>query len=1138
MLCTRLAAFALATAFLNAQSYQGALRGSIADTSGAAVTVAKVVLLDEEKNTSRATIPLDGDYVFTSVEPGRYSIIVESPGFKRYEQKGVVLAAQAQLTVDVKLEVGQVTETVNVTEEVPLIETSNASTSQEVDRQKLIDLPNLGRNPFVMVKLATNVQQVGDPRFNRMQDQSGSSAISIAGGPVRGNNYLLDGVPITDAQNRAVIIPTIESVDQVKIQANTYDAEMGRTGGGVFNTFLKSGSNQLHASALGYMRESEFLANSFFNNRAGIARPDQPFRNYGGSLGGPIRIPKIYDGRNRTFFWAGAEAYRQRSGLTQEYATPTPLERTGDFSQSRIRGGAALELFDPLTSRAAGTGFARDPFPGGVIPASRINPIGRALAAYFPDAQRTASFHAAPNFTGAGVLFDRADQLTSKVDHRIRDWWQANASYLHYGSREPSGNLYASIAAPGVTLLKRKVDATQVNNIFTPNPTTVISVRYGFNRFPNEVATESDGFDNSRLGFGGAWLGDVQYRKFPVVSMQNMASLGSGGTSWTVYHSKNLLTSVSKFLGRHTLKTGFDHRVFNIDFISYGAAAGSFSFTDQFTRRDPTRANDGTGSDIASLLLGYPSGGTAQVSTKFFQFFRYYAGYLQDDFRVNKRLTLNMGLRYEYETGLADRNKAFLVGFDRQVQNPIGANGAVKYAGVNGNPTACCNHSKLKFAPRIGGAYMLNSKTTVRGGWGMFWAPVSHSGLNTLGYTQVTEYIGSFDGNATPAGSLSNPFPTGLLKPVGNTLGPLAGVGQSISFFDQNAGSTLVQQFSFDVQRQLPGGIALAVGYVGSRTRNLILGTGAYNLNQLPPQYLSLGSGLNEQVANPFFGKPGAIGVISAQRFTRAQALRPFPQFGAVSLSFDDFNHARYDSLAVKAQKRFAGGFMFLGSWTWSRNYDASYGVGNFFVSTTASPQNIYDLNSEYGLSLADSPHRVSGTASYELPFGKGKRWLGTTNRAVDMLAGGWQINGVTVLQTGYPLALVQNNNLNAAIGAGVQRPNATGTSPATTGQLQSRLDNYLNPAAFSIAPQFTFGNIPRTIGLRGPGQANIDLSLMKTFSVTELVKAQFRAEAMNAFNTPYFNGPNTAVGNASFGRITRQGNFPRYIQLGVRFFF
>lgn len=299
-----LAVSLLAAAFSYGQSYYGGLRGSVVDSAGAVMASVKVTLVDEATNVPRSVLSNEaGEFVFPSVNPATYSIVAEAQGFKRLERKGITIATQQFVTLDLKMELGQVTESVLVTEEAPLLESSNASTGQVVDRQKLLDLPNLGRNPFMMAKIAPNVVQVGDPRFNRMQDQSGSSQISIAGGPVRGNNYLLDGVPITDGNNRAIIIPSVEAVGEVKIQANTYDAEMGRTGGGVFNAYLKSGSNDVHGSAFGYMREGGWLANDFFNNRNGVARPNTPFRNYGASFGGPVVLPKIYDGKNRTFFW-------------------------------------------------------------------------------------------------------------------------------------------------------------------------------------------------------------------------------------------------------------------------------------------------------------------------------------------------------------------------------------------------------------------------------------------------------------------------------------------------------------------------------------------------------------------------------------------------------------------------------------------------------------------------------------------------------------------------------------------------------------------------------------------------------------------------------------------------------------------
>ncbi|MBL8216772.1 MAG: carboxypeptidase regulatory-like domain-containing protein, partial [Bryobacterales bacterium] len=467
-----------------AQSVFGNLRGLVADPAGAAMTGVKVTLLDEATGATRAGLTNEaGEYVFSSVSPSTYSVIAEIPSFKRFERKGVVVATQQSVTLDVKMEVGNVTESVLVTEETPLLEVASASQGQVIDRQKLVDLPNLGRNPFMMSRLAPTVQQVGNPAYNRMQDQSGSSQISINGGPVRGNNYLLDGIPITDFSNRAVIIPSLESVEEMKVQYSTYDSEMGRTGGGMFNTLLKSGGNTYHGSLFGYMRETGWLANTFFNNRNGRAITDQPFRNYGGSFGGAVKIPKLYDGKNRTFFWLGFEGYRDTQAASREQYTPTEQERVGNFSASRNNAGGLLTIYDPLTTRADGS---RDPFPGNVIPGGRIDTVGRNIAATYMAPNKSGTrFYGDLNLAGAGPLASLADQQFIKFDHQLFQWWRASLSYLKYNSDEPGENPYPTISSPDQWLLARKVDATQINNTITPSSTWVVAVRYGFNRFPN-----------------------------------------------------------------------------------------------------------------------------------------------------------------------------------------------------------------------------------------------------------------------------------------------------------------------------------------------------------------------------------------------------------------------------------------------------------------------------------------------------------------------------------------------------------------------------------------------------------------------------------------------------------------------------
>ena len=1131
---------ALAPLALCAQSYFGGIRGLVLDAAGAAVTQAVVSLVDESTGVHRSTVSsAEGTYNFSQVVPATYTIVVEAPGFKKFEQHHVIVSTQALVALDLKLEVGAVSESVAVTAEVSLIETSNASQGQVLDRQKLIDLPNLGRNPFMMSKVAQNVMPAGDPHYNRMEDQSGSSQISIAGGPVRGNNYLLDGIPITDAANRAIIIPTLEAVEEVKIQSNTYDAEMARTGGGMFNTYLKSGTNDYHGSLFGTLRQTSWAANNFFNNAAGIGLPEQPNRTYGASFGGKVWIPKLYNGKNRTFFWLAWEGYSDTQSNSSQFTTPSALERAGDFSQSLTPKGALNLIYDPSTTVCSGGSCVRTPFPGNIVPPSMLNPVGVAIVNTYVAPQSSAAYYGAPNLTAAATLPARAAQHTAKIDHEMTHWWHASLSYLRYYSLEPGNTWFATVSSPDQWRLLRRVDATQFNNVATLSPTTVLSVRYGFNRFPNYSYQVSQGYNPALLGFSPTFTNAVLSPTFPNISMTSQYSLGTNSNSYYVHHSKNFSASLAKYHGIHSLKAGFDYRRIHDDGDDFGNSAGQFSFNGVFTRSTPLTAVAGTGADLADLLLGYPASGSGFIPTKLYEYADYYASYVQDDIRIAKKLTLNLGLRWEREYGLQERNNNMVVGFDTAAVNPLGAKGAIQFAGVNGNQVNVGNPDMNKFAPRIGVAWQIDEKTTVRGGYGLYWAPQFAIGspYNPPGYTASTTYIASNDGNATPANNLTNPFPDGLAQPTGNSLGALSGIGQSLTIIDPNARSPRVHQFSIDVQRQLRFGIAMQVGYVGSRSSHLTNTTSNININGLDPALLSQGSALTQTVTNPYAGNGGS-GVIGTATVSRVQLLLPYPTFSSINLMFSDPNHARYDSLVVKAQKRMSKGLTFLSTLTWSRNYDASSGgAGNFLNAGNAGPQNPYDMASEYSLSNVDSPLRWSTAFTYELPFGRGKAFL-AGNRLLDCAVGGWTVNAVGIYQTGFPLQITQSTNNNSVFGYASQRPNATGNTPVTSGSLQDRLASYIDPAAFSTAPRGTFGNTARALGMRGPGQANWDMSLFKSVSVTERFKAQFRAEALNAFNTPLFRGPNVSFGSGSFGRITSQANFSRMMQLGLRLFF
>ena len=1130
-----LAALMMLNSISWAQSFFGNLRGNVTDAAGAAVVSAKVTLIEEATGVSRSAVTSSsGEYVFANINPNTYTVIVEHPGFKKVEVKGIGVGTQQSVTNDVKMQVGDVSQSIMVNEEAPLIETATASQGQAIDRQKLIDLPNLGRNPFMMSRLAPTVVQAGNPAYSRMQDQSGSSQISINGGPVRGNNYLVDGVPITDFANRAVIIPSLEAVEEMKVQYGNYDAEMGRTGGGMFNTYLKTGGNTYHGSLTGYIRETDWMGNNFFNNRAGLPRPEQPNRTYAGSFGGKVWIPKVYDGKNKTFFWLGFEGYRDTQGAGLDAYTPTAAERTGDFS------GRSNVIYDPFTTAADGT---RQAFAGNIIPASRIDPVGRAIAATYANPTKTVGSYGTNNISVSSTLPSKADQKFIKLDHTFFSWWRSTVSYMKYNSQEPGENNFGNISSPNQWLLGRIVNATALNNTFTLSPTTVLTVRYGFNRFPNIGTQKSQNFNVASLGFAQAFVKDIPSQTFPNVSMNNAYSLGTNNNFNYVHHSKNFAVQVAKFAGKHSLKGGYDFRRLHADGLDFGNSSGQFDFNGTFTRA--TSTGGGGGADIADLLLGTPNSATGFIPTKLYQYSDYHGLYLQDDIRLTQKLTVNVGLRWERESGLKETNGNLITTFDTKAANSIGVTsgypspGAFRYSGVNGAPTETSNYNKNKFSPRLGVAYQYNPKTTIRAGYGIFWAPAFGLGspFNSEGVTATTSPNANVGG--IPQIKLSNPFPNGLDKPVGSSLGDLTGIGKSVSVYSPNATSGRVQQFSIDIQRDLGKGFVMTAGYSGSRSKNITFTAATLNVNQLSPTYFSLGAtALLAATPNPYYQRGGSNGV-SGVTVARNQLLRPYPQFTGVNFLNDSYVKGQYDSMSLKLNKRMSAGLTWLSAFTWAKNMDnAGGGAGNNLNSGNAGPQNVYDLNAEWGLSYLNAPLRWSNSATYELPFGKGKQFLGGSNYLTNMLVGGWVIQSVGVMQSGYPTQFYMNINNNGSYGFARQRPNATGIDPAASGSFGQRIDGWFNPAAFTAAPALTLGNVSRTVGTRGPGQVNWDISVFKNFAVTEQFKVQFRAEALNAMNTPYFRNPNSAVGNGSFGKITSQANFPRMLQLGLRLYF
>jgi hypothetical protein len=1156
----------------NAQSNYGAIRGIVADIQGATVANAAVSLVSESTKLARTTVSNgSGEYSFSAVDPGNYTVLVSSTGFKKSESKGIRVDSGNTIALDVKLALGSADQTIEVTAAEPVVNNGTSYNGQLIDSQKLQNLPNPGRNPFLFSKLDNNVTPVGDPRFVRFQDQSGSSTISIAGAPLSSNNYSVDGIPITDFSNRAVIIPSIEGVQEVKVQANTYDAEIGRTSGGMFNTTLRSGSSTLHGVLQGETRQTNWGANLFFNNQTPVKdasgtvisqttpRGAAEFYSYVGSIGGPLPLPKILGGKDKTFFWITEEGYRQRSPITtsNSFPVPTVAERGGDFSDlggvTDATGNCVSGrcIFDPLSSTLVSGSVVRTAFVGGKIPSSRINGVGQALVNAYPKPNTSAIGYGTLNFNGGDTLGDRADEFVGKLDHQFGTRWLADFYYMHYGSKEPGGNTLQSFAGSSSSyLLYRKVDAIGIQNTITLNPTTVLTVGFGFNRFPNDTKDISTGFDQTTLGLPGAYVSALPKKGFPRIttsSANNLAFEGTSNSGPAVYFSRNFVTGIAKSLGKHNVKAGYVYRAISLTYTSLSDASGTYAFDTQFTSQD-NKTSTATGSDAADMLLGYPSSGSVIIPSKLAITTAYQGAYLHDDWRLTSKLTLNLGIRYEYEPGVHERNNHYSVGFDQNVTNPLTATsgvktlGGVEFAGLNGYKTTTGDMGS-KWSPRAGFAYGLNSKTVIRGGFGIFYIPLVYSNSASLapGFVATNSYVAT-NGNGIPANSLSNPFPNGASGPTGSANGYLTGTGSTLSVIDQARKAPLYRSYSFDVQRELPYGFALKVGYVGGHGKNI---SNSLNINQLGDSYYSQ-AGLTNATTNPYYQK-GGTGAIGGPTVSAFQLLRPFPAFTTIteaqSLGVSDFN-----ALDVKVQKQFTRGLTILTAYTWSANWDNIWGAGSTLNPGNNGPQDIYNLSSEYSRSINDIPNRWTLAVTYELPFGRGKQFLGGVNRWVDLAVGGWKFNDIMIMQNGAPLPITQTNS-NSTFGNSSTRPTLiAGISPCKSGSPESRLSAYINTAAYVTTSQGSYGNTSRTSNCYGPGYVNSDLSLNKNFKLTERVNAEFRAEALNAFNTPQFNAPNITINatptkpnSATVGAITSsQGTlgFPRLIQLGARLTF
>jgi len=1136
-----------------AQTFQGGVRGAIRDANGV-IPGADIVLINEATNVHRSTTTNErGEYVFASVAPGTYTLETKVSGFKPYVRSGLEVGVQTFHVIDVLLELGSLAESITVTGESPVIETGTASVASAIDKAQLDILPTPGRNVFIYSVTTPNVIHTGDPVFVRKQDQTNSSLLSLAGGPLRGNNYTLDGVAIVDMRNRAVLIPNNDGVEEMKVQVNTYDSEMGRTGGGVFNVLHKSGSNSWSGSGLYQTRPQFGRGLLFFEETAhggsGEA-PESPYDLYSGAFGGPII-------KDKTFFWGSFERYTNVDTRNAVVRLPTRAQVNGNFAGGRT-------IYDPLTyNPATGT---RQPFPGNVIPANRIDPVGRALA------DMLLSVGEGP-ISATALLHNVAQEPTVKIDHHFNDKWQLSGTYMYYGSDEPANPFYSDFVGggellpfdTGAAILFRDVHVAAINVTNVPSDDSVMTFRYGYNRFYDSV--DLPAFDIGTLPFSSSFIQafrDAGLSSFPLIDVQgygtdeNATSNNTHG-SWAddnvVWKSQEISGTYSKFVGSHTFKGGAQYRRIGVDTFLPGYGS-QFFFDAGFTAGpNPLSPAASTGDAMAALLLGLPHDVAANGDTQFVNasptnvFINYYGGFIQDDWRVKSNLVLNFGLRVEHEDGLAESENRFTVGFDRDAPFPVQVavpgrgplTGGLMYAGVDGNPTTQSDPSSVKLGPRAGFVYSINDKTVLRGGWGLFWAPHQYPGpgentFATRGYTAVTTYVSSNDGGLTPSSSrLSNPYPNGVAQPVGNSLGALTGVGGSIHFNDQFAKSPYMQQWSIDIQHELGTGFAFKVGYLGSKGSDFWLGGTAdssVNINQLDPSFFSRGAALNNLVPNPFFGNPAFGPFASSPTITQGQLLRPYPQFRDIWAHHLSVGKSRYDAMRLEFEKKFRG------SWGARVNYTYSRYLSNIIESNTRVSDERFEAFNSRNLdedplprARIDSPHWFNINGLYRFPS--------PSSGAAKTIAGGWAVSVSAIMRSGFPLTVRQDaNTLNSAFGFAHQRPNLVG-DPSVSGGTSDKFDGYINPAAFQNAPANTFGNTPFTIDeYRTPPLLNWDVSFDKTTRLGGDADLLLRFEFVNLFSQPNWNGPRSVFGTSNFGQISGVGGFPRTFQFMVKVMF
>ena len=1127
------------------QSSYGRVTGRVTDSTGALVAGASVRIVQTGTNMATTAASNErGVYELLNLLPGEYRLQVEKEGFRRHERGPIEVRVGDVVAIDVVLEVGAVSESVTITAEAPLVESSTASVGQVVESRQLHNLPLPGGAATYLMQLSPGVISLNAPTHGWLPQARGSiSNISVNGSRSGNSEFQLDGAPNVAQSGNIAFSPPPEMIQEFRVQTAAYDAAVGRFTGAHVNMVPKSGTNGFHGTGWFSHLSRPLMTHPFFVNRQlydlRTGPPTAEKRNSlwpatrtnrtRTSFTGPVMIPKVYEGRDRTFFSYGND-FMLRIFAGQGFQTvPTEAQRRGDLS-ALLQLGPQYQVYDPATiAPAPGGRFSRQPLPGNIIPASRLNPTAQILLRQYPLPNNPGTADFRNNFQSPPA--NRIDYVShmARIDQVATEKWRFYISGSGSSVQGDQGRLFRN-AARG-TLTDNQYRAAVFDNVIALGPALVVNARAAVTRIYNTSNPSSIGFDLATLGWPASFVRrlDPAITSLPFIEIDGYTSLNNVTPGATALTYPSFGGSVFWVRREHSLRFGGELRILRESNYGYGNSPPTVASAAAWTRGPLDNSPLAPiGQGLASFLLGLPTGGYIDRNASYAQQSTYQGWYVHDDWKITRTVTVNLGLRYEYEGPTTERYNRSNRGFDFTTPSPIEAQaranyarspipevpperfrtlGGLLFAGAGGQPRTLWNGNKNNWAPRIGVAWRLRPRMALRLGYGVYYESLGtdRNDVGQQGFNQRTSLVPSNDNGRTFVATLSDPFPGGFLEPLGAANGLRTFLGRSPSFFTPTRRNGYLQRWSLMAQHELPGRMMIEIGYTGSRGTGLGIG---FNYDTTPAGYLSrsperdqaANDFLTAAVANPFRGirEFEGTGFYLNTTLQRSQLLSPFPHFNGVSTTLSD-GFSWYHAGHLRFERRFARGLGIQATYTWSKFMEA------------VDRLNAQDLHPHHAVSPQDRPHHIVASGQYELPFGRGS--LASRHAALNHVLGGWSVQAIYQWQSGAPVGF--GNIIFRGFLADMVLPRS-----------QRKVERWFNiDAGFERDPRRQLVSNLRTFplrltGLRADGWNNWDLSLFKTLRPHERVSLQLRAEAQDALNHAMFQGPNTAPTNTLFGTV------------------